>query len=355
MNADLNAPAPIRSGEELPLDRLTDYLRRELPAADGNVAVEQFPHGHSNLTYLVHSGEREWVLRRPPFGNVVASAHDMSREFRILSRLNDVYPPAPRPELFCDDESVIGAPFYLMERRRGVILRKKLPPDITIDADLARRMSSALVDNLAALHAIDYRSAGLNDMGRPEGYVQRQVAGWTKRYMNARTSDVPAMNRVSDWLNANQPQESGAAVIHNAQPPDNVMVAGDDLTRRVAVLDWEMATVGDPLMDLGASLGYWVEATDPAPLQHSAFGPTALPGSLTRQELIDRYQQQTGREVANPVFYYCFGLFKLAVIVQQIYARFAQGKTTDPRFAHLDQLVTVLSQHADQTLNAGSL
>jgi len=355
MSADHNTTAAIRSGEELPVERLVNYLQRELPDAGGAVTVEQFPSGHSNLTYLVRRGEHEWVLRRPPFGNVVASAHDMGREFRMLSRLHAVYPPAPRPELYCDDEAVLGAPFYLMERRRGVILRKSLPPGITIDANLARRMSSALIDNLAALHAIDVQQAGLADMGKPEGYVQRQVAGWSKRYANAKTSDVPAMERLAEWLVKNQPAESGVAVVHNDYKYDNVILDPDDLTRIVAVLDWEMATIGDPLMDLGTSLAYWVEATDPAPLRQAAFGPTALPGSLTRREVVERYQLQTGRAVPQPEFYYCFGLFKLAVIVQQIYARFARGNTSDPRFAHLDQLVVLLSEQSERTLSAGRL
>jgi aminoglycoside phosphotransferase (APT) family kinase protein len=352
VNTDSNSAAPIRAGEELPVDRLSAFLQQHIPVADGTLTVEQFPHGHSNLTYLVRWGNREWVLRRPPFGNVVATAHDMSREFRILSRLNVVYPPAPRPELYCEDESVIGAPFYLMERRRGVILRKSLPGGITIDVELARQMSTALIDNLAALHAVDYRAAGLDELGKPEGYVQRQVAGWTKRYAQAQTSQVPAMDRVAAWLGANQPGESRAAVIHNDYKYDNVMLAADNMTRIVAVLDWEMATLGDPLMDLGATLAYWVEPTDPAPLRHAAFGPTALPGSLTRREVIERYQSQTGSEVNNVEFYYCFGLFKLAVIVQQIYARFVRGNTSDARFAHLDQLVVILSEQAERTINA---
>lgn len=351
MNSEPNGAAPIRAGEELPLDRLAEYLKQHLPAADETLTVEQFPDGHSNLTYLLHLGDQEWVLRRPPFGNVVASAHDMGREFKILSRLSAVYPAAPRPELYCDDESIIGSPFYLMERRHGLILRKTLPAGMTIDADLARRTSCALIDNLAALHAIDYRKAGLTDMGKPEGYVQRQVAGWTKRYTQAQTSAVPAIDRVADWLNHNLPAESGAAVIHNDYKYDNVMLNRDDPTRIVAVLDWEMATLGDPLMDLGTSLGYWVEASDPEPLRQAAFGPTALPGSLTRREIVERYQERTGVAVPNARFYYCFGLFKLAVIVQQIYARFVRGSTTDPRFAHLDRLVTILGEQADRTLN----
>ena len=355
MNVELNNPSPIRPGEELPVAALTTYFQQHLPTITGPLTVEQFPHGHSNLTYLLRLGTKELVLRRPPFGNQVATAHDMGREFRILSRLNAVYPAAPRPELYCDDVNIIGSPFYLMERRHGLILRKTLPEGITIDPQMARKMSCSLIDNLATLHAIDYQSAGLSEMGRPEGYVQRQVSGWTKRYQLAQTSVVPAMDRVANWLNANLPAESGATVIHNDYKYDNVMLAADDLTKIVAVLDWEMATIGDPLMDLGTSLGYWVEATDPVPLQRAAFGPTALPGSLTRREIVERYQEQTGANVPNVAFYYCFGLFKLAVIVQQIYARFARGHTTDPRFAHLDQLVLILGEQSDRTIESGRL
>ena len=355
MNVDLNSPAPIRAGEELPVELLLNYLQQHLPTSEEALTVEQFPHGYSNLTYLLRLGTRELVLRRPPFGNRVASAHDMGREFRILSRLNAVYPAAPRPELYCDDASIMGSPFYVMERRHGLILRKTLPAGMTIDPQLARRMSCTLIDNLAVLHTIDYQRAGLAELGKPEGYVQRQVAGWTKRYLQAQTSVVPAMDRVARWLNENLPPESGAAVIHNDYKYDNVMLDADDLTRIVAVLDWEMATVGDPLMDLGTSLGYWVEATDPVPLQRAAFGPTALPGSLTRRELVDRYREQTGTAVPNVVYYYCFGLFKLAVIVQQIYARFTRGHTTDSRFAHLDQLVLILGEQSDRTIDSGAI
>jgi aminoglycoside phosphotransferase (APT) family kinase protein len=355
MAADLNATSPIRAGEELPVEALTAYLTQHLPNAEGPLVVEQFPAGHSNLTYLIRLGSQEWVLRRPPFGNQVASAHDMNREYRMLSRLSPIYAAAPRPALYCEDTSIIGAPFYLMERRKGLILRKSLPKGLTIDAELARRMSIALVDNLALLHSLDYQAAGLADMGKPEGYVQRQVTGWTKRYQQAQTDEVPSINQVAQWLNENYPPESGVAVIHNDYKYDNLMLAADDPTRIIAVLDWEMATLGDPLMDLGTSLGYWVEATDPEPLQRAAFGPTALPGSLTRRELVNRYQERTGAAVLHGLFYYCFGLFKLAVIVQQIYARYIRGNTTDPRFAQLNQLVMLLGLQADRTLQAGTL
>ncbi len=355
MNVDLNPPAAVRAGEELPLEQLTAYLRQELAGSTESLTVEQFPHGFSNLTYLVRLGDKELVLRRPPFGNKVASAHDMSREFRMLTRLSEVYAAAPRPELFCADDAVMGCPFYLMERRQGLILRKKLPEGITIDRETARCMSQNLIDNLAALHAIDYQTAGLSEMGKPEGYVQRQVSGWTKRYVQAQTAVVPAMDEVAHWLNEHLPAESGASVIHNDYKYDNVMLDNNDFTKIVAVLDWEMATIGDPLMDLGTSLGYWVQSSDPMELQQAAFGPTALPGSLTRRELVVRYEEQSGIRVTDEVFYYCFGLFKLAVIVQQIFARFARGNTKDPRFAQLDQLVLLLAQQADRTLHTGAI
>lgn len=354
MSNDLNTTAPIRAGEELPAESLAAYLTAHLPGGGGSLVVEQFPAGHSNLTYLVRWGERELVLRRPPFGNQVKTAHDMSREFRILSRLGEVYPPAPRPELYCEDETVIGAPFYLMERRRGMVLRRTLPRGLSISPEVARRMACALIDNLAALHRLDVREVGLADFGRPEGYVARQVAGWIQRYTNAQTDDVPSMNRVADWLRAHQPLEAGCAVIHNDYKYDNLLLDVDDPTRIVAVLDWEMATIGDPLMDLGTSLAYWVEATDPEPLRQAAFGPTALPGSLTRREVIERYQERTGREVTRPTYYYCYGLYKLAVIVQQIYARYVRGHTSDPRFGQLGGLVSLLSGQAERAIAADS-
>lgn len=355
MTDQSNRAVAVRAGEELPLDRLSAFLREQFPGIAGELVVEQFPHGHSNLTYLLKFGDKELVLRRPPFGNQVATAHDMGREFRMLSRLNAVFPTAPRPELYCDDDTIIGAPFYVMERRHGLILRKSLPKGSSVGSDLARRMSTSLVDHLAALHAVDHQAAGLAELGKPEGYVARQVAGWAKRYAQAQTSMVASMERVSAWLIEQQPKECGVAVIHNDFKYDNVMLDESDLTKIVAVLDWEMATIGDPLMDLGTTLGYWVEANDPLPLQQAAFGPTALPGSLTRQEVVDRYQEATGRTVLSPPFYYGFGLFKLAVIVQQIYARFVRGHTADPRFAHLDQLVLLLGQQADRVLDSGQI
>ncbi len=355
MAAELDSSAAVRAGEELPIEPLQRYLCEHLPDAAGPLTVEQFPAGYSNLTYLLRLGDRAMVLRRAPFGNQVKTAHDMGREYRVLAGLSTVYPLAPRPLLYCEDLALLGTPFYVMERRRGIILRKQLPPGLTIGSATARGLGCALIDNLAALHALDYRAAGLGDLGKPDGYVGRQVKGWTERYSKARTHEIPAMENLARWLGENLPPESGASLIHNDYKYDNLVLDAGDLTRIVAVLDWEMATVGDPLMDLGTTLGYWVEAGDPAPLQQIAMGPTTLPGSLTRRELVERYAERTGRAVTHAVFYYAFGLFKVAVIVQQIYARFVRGSTRDPRFADLDRLVAVLAEQAERVVSAGRL
>jgi aminoglycoside phosphotransferase (APT) family kinase protein len=361
MTADFNATAPIRAGEELPVEPLAAWLTEHVPGAAGPLTIEQFPAGHSNLTYLLScgplasGGTGQFVLRRPPFGNQVKSAHDMGREFRVLSQLSKVFPAAPCPYAYCDDESIVGAPFYVMERRRGLILRKSTSSDVVIDVDMARRLSTALIDQLALLHSIDYQAAGLADLGKPEGYVQRQVSGWAGRYAQAKTADVPAMDRVGGWLSEQTPPEFAAAVIHNDYKYDNVVLAAEDPTKIVAVLDWEMATLGHPLMDLGTTLGYWIEAGDPEALRAMAFGPTAVPGSLTRRELVARYEEQTGRPVPNALFFYCFGLFKIAVIVQQIYARYVRGHTRDARFASLGDLVGVLARQAEGAIQSGAL
>ncbi|HSQ57267.1 MAG TPA: phosphotransferase family protein [Gemmata sp.] len=347
--------APVRPGEELPVAALEAYLTPRLPYSSGPLVVEQFPHGHSNLTYLLRMGDQEFVLRRPPFGNQVKTAHDMGRECRVLSKLSAVYPPAPTPVVYCEDASVLGAPFYVMERRRGVVLRRADTPGVTIDPPTARRLSTALIDNLALLHALDYRAAGLGDFGKPDGYVTRQVTGWINRYAAARTDDVPEMDGVARWLTDHTPAESGASLIHNDYKYDNLVLDPAEPTRIVAVLDWEMATVGDPLMDLGTTLGYWVEASDPPEARAGAFGPTALPGSLTRRELVRRYAEKTGRDVSGILFHYSFGLYKIAVIVQQIYARYVRGYTQDARFGHLNERVAALSKAALLAAESGRM
>jgi aminoglycoside phosphotransferase (APT) family kinase protein len=357
----LDASAPVRPGEELDRERLAAYLAAELGQSGNGVAssapvtVEQFPQGFSNLTYLVRHGDQDYVLRRPPFGNQVKSAHDMGREFHVLSKLAAVYDLAPKPVLYCTDESILGAPFFLMERRRGVILRRKMPREFQPDAETFRRLGTAFIDNLARLHALDYGAAGLGDLGKPLGYVERQVNGWIDRYERAKTDDFATMDQVAAWLRAHRPAESGAALIHNDYKFDNIVLDEKDLARIVAVLDWEMCTVGDPLMDLGCTLAYWIQADDVADLHHFVPGPTNLPGNLTRVELIDRYAEKSERDVKDVVFYYGFGLYKLAVIIQQIYARFARGFTQDPRFADMNKQVLSLSRAAVLAIENGRI
>jgi len=351
MGSTIDRSSPVRPGEELPYDTLRDYLIAHLPELDGPLTVEQFPAGFSNLTYLLRIGDRELVLRRPPIGAKIKTAHDMNREYRILSHLYPVYNKVPRPLLFCDDASVLGTPFYVMERVQGVILRAQPPRGIDLTPALMRSLSETFIENLAAIHEIDYEAAGLGDLGSPQGYVKRQVEGWTRRYFNARTDDVPAIERLAEWLQQNLPADSAkAALIHNDYKYDNLVLAPEDLGRVVAVLDWEMATIGDPLMDFGTSLGYWVEATDPEEWQGYGFGLTSLPGSLTRNELLEHYSERTGRRIKDPVFYFAYGLLKIAVIVQQIYFRYQKGLTRDPRFAQLGALVKACGNLAQRAI-----
>src|ERR1041384_6868942 len=338
--SNLDRSSPVRAGEELPIEILSRYLSPRLTELHGPLNIEQFPAGFSNLTYLLRFENRELVLRRPPIGAKIKTAHDMSREYRILSHLYPVYQKVPRPLLFCDDESVLGVPFYVMERITGIILRAQTPNGLDLSPARIVGLSETFVDNLAEIHEIDYESAGLGDLGSPQGYVRRQVEGWTKRYYNARTDEVTSIESLADWLHQNLPADSERpALIHNDYKYDNLVLAPDDLARVIAVLDWEMATIGDPLMDFGTSLGYWVEATDPEEWQRYGFGLTSLRGSLTRTELLEHYVRRTGRRIDEPVFYFAYGLLKIAVIVQQIYFRYQRGLTRDPRFAQLGGLV----------------
>ncbi len=335
----IDRPAPVRPGEELDLPALESYLRRHLPEFKGELRVEQFPSGYSNLTYLLRIGERGFVLRRPPFGAQVATAHDMGREYRILSALHPVWERVPRPLVFCEESEVLGAPFYLMERVEGVILRGNLPPERRPEPEGMRRIAEALVNTLVELHALDYRAAGLGELGRPAGYVERQIRGWTQRYLAAKTEELPELEKAAAWLEEHRPPESDIALIHNDFKYDNLVLDPEDPTRVRAVLDWEMATLGDPLMDLGTTLGYWVTADDPEWLQRLSLNPSTLPGNPSRSELVESYARRSGRDPGDAVFYYVYGIFKVAVIAQQIYRRYVEGKTADPRFARLDQAV----------------
>ena len=329
----VDRPGEVR--DELDVARLSEFLG--LP-----VTVEQFRGGYSNLTYLLHTPEGDQVLRRPPRGANIKSAHDMEREFRLLSALHPAWGRVPRPLRMVTDESVLGAPFYLMERVQGVILRG--PGDERCTPDLMRRLSEQIPELLAELHGLQ-----LDLPGRPDGYVARQVQGWSERWHRAATHELPEAGQITSWLAANRPPESGATLIHNDFKYDNLVLDPADPTRVLAVLDWEMATLGDPLMDLGTTLGYWVEAGDAPELQALGFGPTFRSGNLTRAELAERYAQLTGRSFQP--FYLVFGLFKIAVIAQQIYARWRAGHSRDPRFEHLDRAVRLLLAQAVRQLS----
>jgi aminoglycoside phosphotransferase (APT) family kinase protein len=344
-------PKAVRAGEELDLPALSAYLDREL-GAHGAVTVEQFPGGHSNLTYLVHHGDREYVLRRPPFGSKVKSAHDMGREVSVLSKLAPVFDRAPRVIAHRDEPDVLGAPFYLMERRRGVILRKELPPGL--DTARVRRLCELLVDTLVDLHAVDYKAAGLGDFGKPAGYIERQVRGWTERYSGSQTDDIPDMTVVAAWLAAHMPPDGAPSLIHNDYKFDNV-IFDTSLERITGVLDWEMTTVGDSMMDLGTSISYWVHADDPQIFQMPIFGVTMKPGMYRRDELVARYFERAGKPAVDLVFFYAFGLFKTAVVLQQIYYRYAKGLTTDPRFAPFIMVVRALADQAKRAIDRGSI
>jgi aminoglycoside phosphotransferase (APT) family kinase protein len=344
----LDEARPVRPGEELDTGRLSAFLR-ERSLTDGTaLEVQQFPGGYSNLTYLVRSGDREWVLRRPPAGAAVRGGHDMLREHRLLSRLAPVYAKAPRPVAACEDLSVLGAPFYLMERVRGVILRRHRPVETPIHAGA---LSASLVDTLSELHAVDVEAAGLSDLGRPQGYALRQVRGWTERWSASRTGYVPAIEGAARWLNEQPWPDARPALVHNDFKYDNVVLDPDDLARVVAVLDWEMATVGDPLLDLGTSLAYWVDADDAPAWREGALSDlTARPGSLTRMEVAERWARTLGRGLDGLVAAYVFGLFKVAVIAQQIYARFQRGLTQDPRFGRLGAVVEACGETAEAAI-----
>lgn len=349
----LDHPRDIRHGEELHLAKLEPYLRRHFPQEVGELKVRQYPSGHSNLTYSLNLGAREFVLRRPPFGSKVKSAHDMGREFRVLSKLHSVYAPAPEVLLYCDDDSILGAPFYVMEPIHGVILRRNVPPGLDFPAEKARRLSESFVENLVRLHRVDYAAVGLSDLGRPEGYLERQVRGWIERYYGSKTHDYPEVEKITAWLQGHKPSTSAASLIHNDYKYDNIVLDSNDITKIVGVLDWEMCTIGDPLSDVGSALAYWVDAGDPPDILETRWGPTSYPGSLSRAELVQRYAHRTGRNVSQMAFYLVFARFKIAVIVQQIYYRYHQGLTHDERFATMPGRIKLLLHGALRTAATG--
>jgi len=342
----------VRADERFDSERLADYLHSRLPDTAGNLEVAQFRGGHSNLTYLLRIGGREWVMRRPPHGPLPPGGHDMAREYRVLSRLADAYEPAPRALLICDDPEIIGAPFFIMERRRGIVLRKRepIPPLLAASPDVLRRISLGFIDALADLHRVDYERIGLGGLGRPDGFFARQVKGWMDRWERAKTREVPLMNRLGAWFAANLPAAQPPAILHNDFFLHNVMIDDGDYSRVSAVLDWEMSTLGDPMVDLGIALAYWRDPGDPPSLL--ALNPTdnhtLTPGFLNRAELVERYSNRSGRDIAMVDFYVAWAFWRTATVIEQLYARYARGLTIDERFATMGVEAPVLADTAAQ-------
>ncbi len=331
MTAPRDEPREVRDEDRFDTAAVHAWLRSVVDGLVGEPAVRQFPGGASNLTYLLSYPDRELILRRPPVGRKAASAHDMRREYRVQSGLKPVYPYVPTVLGLCEDESVLGSDFYVMERIPGTILRDNPPEGLELGPERARALSTALVDRLVDLHRVDPAAAGLGDLGKGAGYVRRQVEGWARRFADARTDNVPDFAAVIAWLRANQPADVATVVIHNDWRFDNVVL--DDDLAVVGVLDWEMSTLGDPLMDLGGAVAYWIQADDDEVFQRARRQPTHLPGMLTRAELVEHYCDRMGLGAEGWPFYEAFGLFRLAVIMQQIYYRFHHGQTHNPRFA----------------------
>ncbi|MCA1575510.1 MAG: phosphotransferase family protein [Acidobacteria bacterium] len=350
---DSSDTKPVRASEQLDWGALANYVREKLTTilgprfdAAAPMTVEQFPGGHSNLTYLLRFNTQEFVMRRPPFGPVPPKAHDMAREYRILEAVHPVFPLAPRPYVLCEDAGVIGATFYIMERRCGLVVRYDEPPELADRPAARRRVSRALVDALADLHAVDINVHGLAALGKPAGFVQRQVRGWSERWKGSQTSELPEMDMLAAWLAERLPPDPPRpTLVHGDFKLDNVMLDERDLGRVIAVFDWEMSAIGDPLVDMGILLCYWVHTSTMS--QHDAVtSVTHRAGWFTRAEILERYAARARVDLTNITFYEVFAVFKLAVVLQQIFCRYHRGQTDDPRFASLDSRVTLLARVA---------
>ena len=339
----------VREGEDFDLAAVERYMRENIEdLPEGELEVRQFPSGASNLTYLVKIGDWEGVLRRPPQGPLPPKAHDMGRESNLLMKLHEAFPLAPKPYFFTDDESIIGAPFYVMERREGINVDDSFPEGVEPTEELCCGMSRMIADTLVELHAVDWQGAGLEELGRPEGFLERQVKGWVGRYEEAKTEEIEEVEPLTEWIQKDVPESPPATIIHNDYKLNNLILNPDDLTDVRAVVDWEMATIGDPLFDLAVSLSYWVEAGDSQELKEVLPTLTDMPGFFTRKEFVDYYAEKSGRDLSEMHWYVVFGYFKLAVILQQIYARWHNGQTQDERFANFNERVRNVILHAHE-------
>lgn len=342
----------VRPDERLDLTRLEPWLRAHLEGAEGPLAVRQFGGGHANLTYLLRFGGREFVLRRPPHGTIAPSAHDMAREHRVLARLWRAYPLAPRSFVHCADRTIIGAEFHVMERRHGVVVREANADRLLADPETCARVGAMIVDILADLHKVPPADVDLADLGRPQGFIERQLEGWERRWQAAKDDAAPNLGALIAWLRAERPAGAVHALVHNDFKLDNVLVATDDPGVATAVLDWDMCTQGDPLADLGTLLNYWNEGDDPEGWGTATAMPSDRPGFPTRRAAVERYLARTGFDGARVDWYWCFATFRTAVILQQIYIRWLRGETADARFASFGQRVASLAAKAEAIAGA---
>lgn len=355
----LNNPTiDVRKGEELDPQSLDTVLKQVLPGLQGFPVVRQYASGASNLTYLISYDNRELVLRRPPSGAKAASAHSMIREYRVISALVPLYPAVPKAIYYSDDESLLGSEFYLMEKVEGLLVKNSLPASWNFTDGDRRRFGQTVFDKLIELHRVDYNAAGLADFGRPQGYAERQILGWNKRFTNAQTADISDFEDIQEWLVAHIPTaavDSSAALIHGDFRIDNVMIDPENPFKVIAVMDWEMAALGDPLMDLANSLAYWVQADDPPVLQTIKQQPSDAPGMMRREEVIAYYAEQTGFDTSKWDFYKVYGYWRLMGILQQLYFRYVNRQTQDQRFASYGQAVASLGEYCRQLISKSIL
>ncbi len=347
---------PVREGEELNEIALKKFLQEQslIKDADSELTVSQFSNGFSNLTYLLNIENKDYVLRRPPFA-APKRGHDMSREYKVIYNLNSVFDKTPKAFAFSEDKGIIGAPFYIMSKVSGEIITSKEAHKRQISPDEFKTISNTWLDTFVSFHDIDYKATGLKDLGRPEGYVERQVSNWGKQYLAAATDEVPSAVKVMAWMQENQPKSYDHTIIHNDFKYDNVVFKDDSWNQITAILDWEMCTLGDPLMDLGTSLGYWTTADDPDFMKQGLQSSTVMKGNPSRMDIVQQYALKSGRNIDNLVFYYAYGLFKIAVIAQQIYYRFKHGHTKDPKFAHLNKASALCCNTAWQAIQKNQI
>jgi aminoglycoside phosphotransferase (APT) family kinase protein len=346
----------VRKGEELPAVKLKQFLQENqlIGSIESELFVKQFTHGYSNLTYLLSIENKEYVLRKPPIG-AIKRGHDMSREFKVQSAVKKEFSKVPKMFAYTDYAAVLGSEFYIMEKVEGIILNFKEAKKRAIPANDYKTIANAWLDTFTELHQLDYGAIGLTNLGKPEGYVERQVTNWGKQYLKAATKDVPSAEKVMQWMQENQPKNYQHCLIHNDYKYDNVVFKDNSWKEITAVLDWEMATLGDPLMDLGTSLGYWTLASDHDFVKQGIPSPTIFEGNPMRSEIVASYAKKSGRDIHNMVFYYVFGLFKIAVIAQQIYYRYSKGLTSDPRFANLDKAAELCCNLALKSIKTNSI